>query len=380
MPVPPESSTVNDVPDGSRSNWSTSVTSSSKNSPTMPTNKNAPIATTILASGPDLAQVPPEDAALIGVSLPLPTYTPHEHSIRDVNAPRSEELAPALPIYSDVFMRRGRRTEAAGRTETPEGLFIDYYSFPSVPDYEPFAGGSSVTPENTATMHQPEASSNFPCVPTPTIREHNYFTNPLMTADHLQTAYESICTDSIDISYPNPDLMDKIPIQALHALNLHLISDNLTITNIALNAQAGLASWSELNKPHPSDPTKPKIGLQATESVESTKHTSDEAKVKQIQNAKALQDTFIPSTVPEEIQTIIDSYLSGRPLLLVISNKRFLDYWSLRLPKEFGFLMLGYFRILGVEVLTSSNPRFLCRYKHSSSRNLEFTLAIIHRH
>lgn len=71
---------------------------------------------------------------------------------------------------------------------------------------------------------------------------------------------------------------------------------------------------------------------------------------------KALQDTFIPSAVPEEIQVIIDSYLSGRPILLIISNKRFFDYWSLRLPKEFGFSMLGYFRVLGVQVLTSSNP------------------------
>ena len=95
----------------------------------------------------------------------------------------------------------------------------------------------------------------------------------------------------------------------------------------------------------------PKIGLQET--IEFTKRTSYEAKVKQIQDAKAIhwQDTFIP-TVPEEIQAIIDSYLAGRPLLLVISNKRFFDYWSLRLPKEFGFFMLGYFRILGVQVLT----------------------------
>ena len=62
--------------------------------------------------------------------------------------------------------------------------------------------------------------------------------------------------------------------------------------------------------------------------------------------------SWIPPTVPEEIQAIIDSYLTGCPLLLVVSNKRFFDHWSLRLPKEFGFFMLGYFRILGVQVLT----------------------------
>jgi hypothetical protein len=139
-------------------------------------------------------------------------------------------------------------------------------------------------------------------------------------------------------------------------------ADNLSFANSG-------PSWtwieSDINKSHPSevsDPTLPKIGPQAMETVESTKHASlaDEAKleVKQIQDAKALQDTSIPYTVPEEIQAIIDSYLTGRPLLLVISNQRFFDYWSLRLPKEFAFLMLGYFRILGVQVLTSPNLNF----------------------
>ena len=370
MPVPPESSTVDDAPDCNRSNWSTSVTSSSKIFSTTETNKNALTASTVLGGGPHLAQTPPGDAALIGVSLPIPTYTPHEPSIRDFKATWSEEFAPAMPIYSDVFMRRQRRTEAAGRKETPEGLFIDFSS-PSVPSYAhgPIAGGFSVPLENaqsikgignTATKHQPEASSRLisPWVPTTTIRKQNYTTNPPMTTDPLQTAYESKYTVSNDTSYTIPDIVDRIPIQAFHVLDLHSSSDNLSFANIALNA--GPASWivSDLNKPHPSDPAKSKIGLQATETVES-KHASDEAKVKQIQDAKALQETFIPSMVPEEIQAIIDSYLSGRPLLLVISNKRFFDYWSLRLPKEFGFLMLGYFRILGVQVLTSSNPQLL---------------------
>ena len=211
---------------------------------------------------------------------------------------------------------------------------------------------------NTATMHRLEASSSlippWPWVPTTTIREQNYSTN-LMTTDPLQTPYGSNYTVSTDTSDTNLDVVDTISIQTFQALNLH---NNLPFADIALNA--GPASWneSEFNKPHPSDATKPKIGPQTTETVESTKDSSDEAKVKQIQDAKALEDTFIPSTIPEEIQAIIDSYLSGRPLLLVTSNKRFFDYWSLRLPKEFRFLMLGYFRILGVQVLTSSNPRF----------------------
>ena len=226
MPVPPESPIVNDFPDDNRSNWNTTITSSSsENLPTTRTNQNPPTATIVLAGGLDLAQTPPDDTALIGVSFPLPTYTPHWHEL--------------------------------------------------------------------------------------SIRE-------------------------------------------------------LRVTaNLALNS--GPASWIEsdpLNKPHSSYPTIPEIGLQFTETVESTtKHaseSSDKAEIKQIQDTKALQDTFIPSTVPEEIQAIIDSYLSGRPLLLVISYKRFFDYWSLRLPKEFRFLMLGYFRILGVQVLTSSSPQFLC--------------------
>jgi hypothetical protein len=103
-------------------------------------------------------------------------------------------------------------------------------------------------------------------------------------------------------------------------------------------------------KLHSSDPTKSKIGPQITETVEveSTKVVSDEATIKQTRDVD--QNTFIPSTLPEDIQAIIDSYLSGRPVLLIISNKRFFDCWSLCLPEEFGFSMLGYFRILGVQV------------------------------
>ena len=134
-----------------------------------------------------------------------------------------------------------------------------------------------------------------------------------------------------EFSLPWPPTSEKIPVPA-ECSTVNVVPDNRSFAN-----NAGPASRIE--------------SLQATETVESTKHASDEAKVKQIQDAKALQDTFIPSTVPEEIQAIIDSYLAGRPLLLIISNKKFFDYWSLRLPKEFGFFMLGYFRILGVQVL-----------------------------
>lgn len=106
--------------------------------------------------------------------------------------------------------------------------------------------------------------------------------------------------------------------------------------------------------------SEPKSELQATETVGPTNYASDEARIEQVRDAKAFQDAFIPSTIPEEIQAIIDSYLSGRPVLLVISNKRFFDHWSLRLQEEFGFSMLGYFRILGVQVLTVFKCSILC--------------------
>ena len=144
---------------------------------------------------------------------------------------------------------------------------------------------------------------------------------------------------------------------------------------------------SKLTNPSEDQPTthidlrvdhKPKIEFQAMETLEPTNCASNEAKVKQIRDLKALQDAFIPSTVPEEIQAIIDAYLSGRPLLLVISDKKFFDYWSLRLPEEFGFSMLGYFRILGVQVMTSSKPQFCVDTNTLTfARNLESTLTIL---
>ncbi|KAF8159232.1 hypothetical protein B0H34DRAFT_702579 [Crassisporium funariophilum] len=60
-------------------------------------------------------------------------------------------------------------------------------------------------------------------------------------------------------------------------------------------------------------------------------------------------EEHVPSSIPEEVQVIVDSYLSGKPLNILISNRRFQDHWSLRLPANFGYVVLGYFRILGVQ-------------------------------
>ncbi len=58
----------------------------------------------------------------------------------------------------------------------------------------------------------------------------------------------------------------------------------------------------------------------------------------------------VPSPIPQELQALVDAFVFGKPLTVLTSNQRFYDIWSLLLPKEYGYVMLGFFRIIGVEV------------------------------
>jgi len=66
--------------------------------------------------------------------------------------------------------------------------------------------------------------------------------------------------------------------------------------------------------------------------------------------AQILQDSFIPSPLPKEIQTIIDAYISGQPLAVVITQNQLLNHWSLKVSEKYGYIIMGYFRIIGVQV------------------------------
>jgi len=59
---------------------------------------------------------------------------------------------------------------------------------------------------------------------------------------------------------------------------------------------------------------------------------------------------FVPSPIPEELQGLIDAYVGGRPFNLFIARSRLYNYWDLSLPEEFGLVMLGFFRVLSVQV------------------------------
>lgn len=359
LPVPfPEHLIVNDIPDGDCSNLSTSVTSSSKQFAETSWSKQF-------------------------AAPSLPPYTQDKAPVES-----NSKFGPNTKVFgrisSDLFTRRGQRTGAAGSRKETQSPLIDF-SPPLVPSYAVHGPVFSESLQNaqsigsTATKYRREASPSSirQWDSTTKIREQNYSAlqtgqvmshqpqarvetanNPSLTfctssrsgkcpssigslggpLSHRHLSYETKCSVSTDTTYTSPEVMDNISFQAVHTSSLH---PHIAVTN----NQVG----PDVNKRHSSDPTKPTIGLQATETVEFTNRMSDKVQVDQIRDVD--QDTFMPSTLPEEIQAVIDSYLSGRPVLLIISNKRFFDNWSLCLPEEFGFSMLGYFRILGVQVL-----------------------------
>jgi hypothetical protein len=58
----------------------------------------------------------------------------------------------------------------------------------------------------------------------------------------------------------------------------------------------------------------------------------------------------VPKPIPQEIQALIDAYVFGKPLTIIVSNERLQDHWALHLPREYGYVVMGFYRIIGVEV------------------------------
>ena len=268
----------------------------------------------------------------------LPTYSQYKPPVETV----SQSYGTGTKVLGGALnhgVRGRRRIEAAGfRMETPEMSF----SPPSVPHYAVYGGlvagffGEPVRyaqslPEtgNTAIIYQHEATK---------IREQGHFANAL-TSTHSPLQVGRVVNDRSNIlrSQGRAEFANNQP------------------PIFCTSCQPGpswIDSYEPLSRSHPPYETQCTVStdtITETVEVESTvKVFSDEATIKQTRDVN--QDTFIPSTLPKDIQAIIDSYLSGSPVLLIISNKRFFDCWSLCLPEEFGFSMLGYFRILGVQV------------------------------
>jgi hypothetical protein len=69
----------------------------------------------------------------------------------------------------------------------------------------------------------------------------------------------------------------------------------------------------------------------------------------EVKTDELLRD-YVPSPIPEELNALADSYQFGRPLTILISNGLLEKHWSLKLPREYGYAMLGYFKILGIQV------------------------------
>lgn len=65
---------------------------------------------------------------------------------------------------------------------------------------------------------------------------------------------------------------------------------------------------------------------------------------------------LVPTPLPQEIQAIIDAYLFGMPLTLIVSRGRLLARWALLLSKDIGYAMMGYFKVIGIQVSWCFGP------------------------
>lgn len=65
------------------------------------------------------------------------------------------------------------------------------------------------------------------------------------------------------------------------------------------------------------------------------------------------KDTFpppVPSPIPHEIQALVDAHTFGKPLTVIVSNERLNEHWALNLPREYGYIVMGFYKIIDVEV------------------------------
>jgi len=65
----------------------------------------------------------------------------------------------------------------------------------------------------------------------------------------------------------------------------------------------------------------------------------------------------VPSSLPEELQILVDAYIHSVPVTVIAARSCVLDIWpNVSLAEEFALAFLGYFKVLGVKVC------FFCVY------------------
>ena len=63
----------------------------------------------------------------------------------------------------------------------------------------------------------------------------------------------------------------------------------------------------------------------------------------------------VPSSLPEELQILVDAYIHSVPVTVIAARSCVLDIWpNVSLAEEFALAFLGYFKVLGVKVCFSS--------------------------
>lgn len=67
----------------------------------------------------------------------------------------------------------------------------------------------------------------------------------------------------------------------------------------------------------------------------------------------------IPNILPQEVQIVIDAYISGTPLNVIASKSMLTAHWGVSVPEECGYVYMGFFMVGEVLVRFSISPRSL---------------------
>ncbi|KAF8655945.1 hypothetical protein AX16_002852 [Volvariella volvacea WC 439] len=61
-----------------------------------------------------------------------------------------------------------------------------------------------------------------------------------------------------------------------------------------------------------------------------------------------LDPDVLPSSLPSEVQVLVDSYVHATPIIIISSRQALLQNWDLAVPSEFAYFHLGYFKVTRV--------------------------------
>ncbi|KAF8888100.1 hypothetical protein BD779DRAFT_1525594 [Infundibulicybe gibba] len=108
--------------------------------------------------------------------------------------------------------------------------------------------------------------------------------------------------------------------------------------------------------PHQEPPTTPshpkrRRGVSETDDKSIANSASVDCNTPALDQAVSDGDRFekkVPAPIPPEIQTILDTYIHGLPIVIIANREHLPPQWNMRLPEEYAYVYLGYYQVIRV--------------------------------